>query len=239
MLKSLFLLAMVGCSHQVFQRDPAASLTWRQYVQQEVIHPKGLASLFTDVKFLGPFRIDSDIVMAHKPPGPQELGRTELRCHNETLYPTHPQENTKEYMYGDSATYDYSHLPATSSACVTPNLSKKFCLRGTSAHLVVISDLYQDTCGNTYRGYWLVSYLKSDESMGTLLSKGRTIYQKPNAEFAGEFITGDTYKVQSKDFLFLGTPWKNDRLLIKKAQDEAIRQGYKLNQRLFKNVSSH
>lgn len=62
--------------------------------------------------------------------------------------------------------------------------------------------------------------------MSTLFSKGRTVYPKPDAEFPGEFYTGDTYRVESSQFLFLSPITKEDLKQVEMSQTEAREEGY-------------
>lgn len=157
---------------------------------------------------------------------PELIVKTEIQCAKSTLWPTHPQQFTKEYHFAAWAHYDHGRLSPDSAACLRANPTNRFCVMATYANAVVMSDTFSDECGNSYRGYWLVSYLRSDESMGTLFSKGRTVYPKPDAEFPGEFYTGDTYRVESSQFLFLSPITKEDLKQVEMSQTEAREEGY-------------
>lgn len=237
-MKGFLLLALLaGCStHSMVERDPSSLPynSWREYVQREIIAKEGLGSLFTDSAYLSlPWKKNDDIVMDKKPLMPNQLQQTELNCKDRRLWPTHPQQDTKEYSYGDFAYYDYTKLPARSSACTIPNPTKKYCLRATSAHLTIASDLFEDNCGNIYRGYWFVSYLKSDENMGTLLSKGRTVIPRPNSEFENDLMNGDSYVLDRDIFLFLAKPSKQDLLNMKSSRARALIKEYELKGKIF------
>ena len=235
-MKYIFLLTLIfvsACAHYESSNRTPSSLkqsSWKQYIEDEFFAKKNLKDFFPDPEFLVlPWRPSSDIAYAGTPPMPSQLIEVAVNCHDKKLWPTHPQESTKEYLYGIVANYDYSKLPPSSDACLRPNPTNRFCLYSTWANLIVMSDLFQDSCGVKYRAYWLVSFLKSDDNMGTLLSKGRTVYPKPNAEFPGEYITGYTYPIEIKVFLFLGTLWRGDQEKIDQAQAEAFKHGYKLD----------
>lgn len=144
----------------------------------------------------------------------EQLPRISLSCKDKNLYPTHPQQSTKIYHYFYSANYDHFRLSPHDEACAqsaksTPGVKQR-CLRGDSAHHAIISDLYRDSCGNLYRAVWEVVYLASNESMGTLSSRGRTMYQNPKSEFENDLITGATYILAESDFLFLTEPFSED-----------------------------
>ena len=132
----------------------------------------------------------------------RNVTKVQLNCADKKLYPTHPQQFTKEYIMGLTADYKRTEMPGTATSCITPNFNKKYCLLSQRAVVAIMSDIYEDSCGNLYRGYWFLSYRvgggpsKSEDSMGTLFAKGRTQYEKPHSEFPGkEFIDGNTYPV--------------------------------------------
>jgi hypothetical protein len=113
-------------------------------------------------------------------------------------------------------------VPADSRTCkIASKSAKPVCLLTDIFEYAVISDVFEDNCGNIYRGYWNVGFLKQDDNMGMLLSKGRTVYPKANAEYAGETEVGSTYAVDAKDFLFLGAPLAADKDTAAKLAQEA------------------
>ena len=69
--------------------------------------------------------------------------------------------------------------------------------------------------------------------MGTLFSKGRSAYEKPDAQFPGEYIEDNTYAVPTKDFMFFGELLPNDARWIEQEKARALRSGFKLNGLLF------
>lgn len=180
---------------------------------------------FPDSELLKSWNNNDDFTISRHE-NPDLIPKTELNCSKSALWPTHPQQFTKEYHFAAWAHYDHGRLKPDSSACMRANPSNRFCVMATYANAVVMSDSFLDECGNTYRGYWLVSYLKSDESMGTLFSKGRTVYPKPDAEFPGEYYTGDTYSVDASQFLFLSPLTQEEMKLIKMSQSQALEEGY-------------
>lgn len=123
------------------------------------------------------------------------------------LYPTHPQQSTKVYHVFDWGSYNHFKLTGDSEACTISsrhNNSRgvKLCLRPDTIYYALISDLYRDACGQTYRAYWEVIYLKKNDNMGTLFAKGRTMYENPRSEFPGDYVMGPTYPLKTDDFLF-------------------------------------
>lgn len=159
---------------------------------------------------------------------PMRVERVKLDCGDRNLYPTHPQQNTKHYHLFQSARYDHSRLKGTDEACA---LSSKYtnargeltCLRPDSLEYAVISDLYRDSCGHIYRGFWDVAFLKANDNMGVLFAKGRTLYPKPNAGGLNDMYIGDTYAVDVGEFLFLSPVFSPDADKIRELEASALR----------------
>lgn len=239
-MKSLVLLLLLfSCAHGP-ERAPSSIPfpSWKSYLD----HKYGsLSSLFaSDGKFLeAPWKQSHEITFEKRPPAPSQLPEVALSCGDKKLWPTHPQQTTKEYLFAVVASFDRIRLPGTMSSCITPNFNKKHCLRSQDANVIVMSDTYHDSCGNLYRGYWVVSYRtgggpnKSEDNMGTLLSKGRTQYEKAKAQFAGEYEPGYTYPVEAQNFLFLSQLLPGDQRLIRLNREQALKFGFKLKGRSF------
>ena len=192
----------------------------------------GLQNYFPDPQHLGEWQENTDFVM--NDPLPPHLVRAKpFSCSEKRLFPTHPSQGTKEYLHAVYSMYDHGRLPPNSYACLIRNPTGKFCVRAATAMIVVMSDTYTDNCGNLYRGYWLVTYLKSDESMGTLYAKGRTAYPKPDSEFENDFIEGSTYVVSQDDFMILAELLPDDKLKIEAEKARALRSGFRLEGKLF------
>lgn len=181
--------------------------------------------VFPDSNLLLGWQTSSDYVIT-RTETPETIRKVQIRCHQSNIWPTHPQQYTKEYQAAFWSHYDHGRLSVSSPACLRPNPTNRFCVKATYANTIFMSDLYNDECGNTYRGYWIVNFLKSDESMGTLFAKGRTVYPKPNSEWEGEFQTGDTYQIQVSDFLFFSDVTSADLKSIELSRENAIREGY-------------
>lgn len=226
---------ILALSVSAFARVPASDIpftTWKSYLE----HEKGsFADLFPDSKYLEQSWVkyeEFDVDGRQFPP--QNIDVLPLTCKDKNLYPTHPQQFTKEYIYSVVAKYDNARLPGTSTSCeVSTRNAKAYCIRAMRAVVAVMSDTYQDGCGNFYRGYWLKNYRvatdrrKSEDNMGTLFALGRAQYPKPGAQFAGEFVDGNTYPVNVKQFLFLGKLLPNDMKRIREAQGYAVRAKFR------------
>lgn len=124
-----------------------------------------------------------------------------LACADQLLTPLSQDQSTKKYHRYVFGSYDHAKLRGDSEACITSSPTGR-CLRADTAEYAIMSDIYSDSCGNRYRGFWEVSFLTKNESMGTLCSLGRTFYEKTNSEFPGEFEIGPIYKVEASRFLF-------------------------------------
>lgn len=144
------------------------------------------------------------------------VARVALDCGDKNLYPTHPQQNTKLYHLFLSARYDHTRLKGDDEACATSAKysnaqGAKACLRPDYLEYAVISDIYRDSCGHTYRGFFDVAFLKANDNMGVLFAKGRALYPKPNAGALMDMYVGDTYAVDQSEFLFLSPLFPGDQ----------------------------
>ena len=202
--------------------------SWEQYLRQEVLPA---SEHFGELSFLKPWKSDSDFVIEAEK---RMVDRREkiFRCQTDNLWPSHPYQSTKEYHAALRAEYDHARLPPTSSACMIPNPTRRFCLRAAAAKLVITSDLYVDDCGNHYRGYWLTAYQSNYESMGTLFAKGRTAYERPNASYRGDYVTGATYGLKRSDFLYLSVITVKDQTNLTQAL-QGVERFFKKSGKLF------
>jgi hypothetical protein len=234
-MKWLFLSFVIfGCAHQAPQRDPSSVVTqfnsWGPYLRHEF---GNVADLFIDPTYLiMPWKISSEFAADGKELPPGKVQEVSFACADKNLYPTHPFQDTKEYIFAVASDYDYAKLPATSEACIMPSPTKRFCQRAQTANVVIMSDTYEDGCGNKYRGYWVKHYrsggnkYQTEDNMGTLVAKGRTIYEKTNSQFSGEVYAGNTYPTLHSDFAFLGKILPGDAGRIQKSIENAVRMGY-------------
>lgn len=159
------------------------------------------------------------------PPRPADVARVTVSCADKKLYPTHPQSTLKRYHRYAHARYDNTKLSGDDEMCKTPQRvtsgSRKACLAPEVFEYAVLSDTYTDSCGNLYRGFWELRFRGQDESMGTLFSRGRTVYDVPDSQFEGEVYDGPTYAVDAQDFMFLSKLLPKDAEGIAKDQASA------------------
>lgn len=170
----------------------------------------------------------------------QKIG---LDCKDKNLYPTHADQGSKQYHIFDYASYNRLQLNPNDEACLLSSKYKNgagkfYCMKADLLYTAVISDTYKDSCGHYYRGYWRVTYLQKNDNMGTLFSKGRSMYQNPNSEFPGDMLMDGTYKVDVNQFLFLSPLFKSDMKYIKEAfvRNQTSRLKYNSKTLLFEEV---
>lgn len=194
------------------------------------VFKQGFGNHFSDAHALKmPWQLDREFVDGRER-SPDQSRPVQLKCDKNKLWPTHPQQTTKDYLFAVFSQYDHGKLKADSYPCRTPNPTRRFCLRGDVAKVVVMSDVYEDECGNVYRGYWLMTFQKSDENQGTLSARGRTFYIDQNGS---NFRLGHTYPVNKSEFLFLGGLLPGDLAKAKQGRDEALRLGMKIKGRAY------
>jgi len=152
---------------------------------------------------------------------------TEIACDSQELTPSHPSMEMKLYFNAKWGRYDDKKVPPKSSLCLIQSRAKNpICLRADAINYVIVSDLFQDKCGNFYRGYAEVLYQRSFENMGTLFSPGRTMYQNPKSEFEGDLLSGDTYPVNASQFFFFTKATEEEAMQILRNKSVALKQGY-------------
>lgn len=175
---------------------------WEDYMR-----PSSLG--FPEPQKIGPWQWNQNYVQNDLAPDPDSFQKIGLNCPIDRLWATHPQQTTKEYVYAVWASY----------------MDHQF----SDANAIVMSDLFMDECGNSYKGFWVVPFLTREETMNTLVSIGRTIIKKPQG-FPGEFIPGPTHDLASNEFLFLTFPTAEDLWKIDLSQTNARNEGYQLKQ---------
>lgn len=159
---------------------------------------------------------------------PETFKRVTVDCPGRELFPTHPQQTTKTYHVSLLGRYDHFRLRAGDDACERgadrPNARGEMsCLRPDSIEYAVISDFYQDRCGNFYRGFWDVQFLKTNDTMGTLFSQGRVLFQNPKSPFENDMYVADTYALNESNFVFLAPVTENEVRIIKREKESALR----------------
>jgi hypothetical protein len=156
-----------------------------------------------------------------------QLKMAKLQCDSTELTPTNVGMEFKTYYNAKRGIYKDHHVSPEGSLCLIRSRGKKvFCLKSDVLLYVVISDLYQDKCGNYYRGYKEILFQKSHENMGTLFSPGRTMYQNPKSEFEGDMMYGDTYPVNWEDFLFLTEATEEEKQKLPLSKQRSIAEGF-------------
>lgn len=150
-------------------------------------------------------------------------------CSDQNLYPTHPQQSSKQYHIHQIASYAHFDLPAESVMCaITTRPSsasaRKYCLKAYQLNYVVLSDIFQNSCGEKFRGFWQVVFSSKNEKMQLLFSKGRSLVKNPESEFEGDFVVDGTSAVPKEDFFFLAPLFPGD---LERAKD--LREGARQN----------
>lgn len=197
---------------------------------------------------LGPWRNIYEISLPES-----ALRRKQFSCPDPQLFPTHPQQTLKQYHRYDAANYSAADLDARDDECVVSRLTRASevartriieeedrngrripCIVATQSHYVTISDTYIDRCGNYYRGVYSINFLKIDESMGTLFSKGRTTYdddeENRRTGYSGNTYSGNTYAVPVSEFDYLAELLPGDMEGINRGRAIAIGNTHDLAQ---------
>lgn len=185
-------------------------------------------SVFDDIPNKGAFigwRDEKSYVSS--PVAYKDLRKVAFECGRPVLYPTHPQQLLKMYHVFKVGSYDHFKLQGDDEACKLgnkkPNGSgKKLCFRADTIEYAVVSDIYEDECGHLYRAYHESSFLKKDETMGSLFSVGRSSLQNPKSSYENEMIDGPTYPVALREFLFLTDVFPGEEAKVPKLKDAAL-----------------
>lgn len=174
---------------------------WEQY-----LNPKDLA--LPDSASLSVWRWNNNYAQNDGAAMPESMEKVAINCDSDRLWPTHPEQITKDYIYAVSASYKNKEH--------------------SDANAIVMSDFYQDECGNMYKGYWVASFLSDEETMHTLLSKGRRIIRKPGG-YPGEYTSGSTFAVNENEFLFFTELSAEENGKVELSQERALDNGYRLD----------
>ncbi len=167
-------------------------------------------------------------------PDIKSLTPISLKCAEPTLYPTHPQQTQKTYHVFKTGQYNHQKLNGDDDGCAMSSgtvgsKGTRFCLRPDAAEYAVISDVFMDRDGNSYRAFWEVQFLKKAESMGSLFSKGRTVYPNPKSQIPNDMQLGGTYPVSANEFLFLTEPFPGDIEKAQKQKLQALQGGFRFD----------
>jgi hypothetical protein len=143
------------------------------------------------------------------------------------LYPTHPQQDLKKYSLSQWTSYDIEKLSGKDRECLVPSKTVRpdgsvLCFRSDELHLEILSDTFMDDCGNMYRAFQRLQYLKQDETMGTMFSKGRTAYADPASDWVGQYIAGPTFPVEATQFIKIGPLLSTDKAKIDRLRLKAL-----------------
>ncbi|RZA09754.1 MAG: hypothetical protein EOP11_00665 [Proteobacteria bacterium] len=152
--------------------------------------------------------------------------RLKVACANQKLFPSHPQQDLKLYHRFNTNQYDHFKLAGTDEPCLisqkaAPKGRAPLCLKADIAYDALISDTYEDACGQAYRGFREVKYLGKNESMGTLLSAGRTVFQREGSSLENDMALGHTYGIPVADFAIIGALLPGDEAAIQRLKEKA------------------
>ena len=138
------------------------------------------------------------------------------------LYPTHPQQDLKIYSQMLEAGYNLETLSANSPACTRKSFGPRpFCLFADTAFDAILSDTFSDDCGNLYRAFRHLRFLKQNDTMGTLSSPGRTTERDFSVIEYSLYGPGPTYVVGSDTFCKIGPLLKGDSEAIQILREKA------------------
>jgi hypothetical protein len=144
---------------------------------------------------------------------PWALERVQLNnCQDQNLYPTHPSMSLKKYHFVYVGKFDVTQLQRSSPACkiastMATNLK---CVIADELYHFIVSDTYQDRCGNFYRAFSRKIFFKRQEKMETLFSPGRSMMKTPGSFISGDYTTQGTQPVPRNEFLFLTSLFSQD-----------------------------
>lgn len=147
-------------------------------------------------------------------------------CSDQNLYPSHPQQSSKKYHIHQLASYAYFNVPPDSPMCAIATrpgrpTDRKYCLKAYQFNYVLLSDIFQNSCGEFFRGFWQVLFSSKNEKMQQLFSKGRVLEKNPKSEFEGDFLVGGTSAVPKGDFFFLAPLFPGDIERTKELRESA------------------
>jgi len=128
-------------------------------------------------------------------------------CAEQGLRPAMPQMTRKLYHITFTGKYSHFKLLGTDPGCAMS--AKKLngrgvlnCLRPDIPVRTLISDIYEDACGNLFRGVFEREFFRRHETMETLFSPGRSTVPRPGSAFKEERMLAPSSPVSASDFLF-------------------------------------
>lgn len=146
----------------------------------------------------------------------------QVACADQELFPLSPSQDTKQYEAAYYARFNHAKLTPRDPLCRIRSAGG-LCLSPDSINLILMSDLYRDRCGGVYKAYWGTTFQRSQENMGTLISKGRTFYPKAGTgDGFLEIEEGDTYSVSAADFVLLVAPSTEELRRARVSADRAL-----------------
>ncbi|RYZ98855.1 MAG: hypothetical protein EOP11_20145 [Proteobacteria bacterium] len=66
-----------------------------------------------------------------------------------------------------------------------------------------------------------MKFLGKDETMGSLFSAGRTVFQREDSKIENDMAVGHTYPIAVKDFTLIGALLPGDETAIEKLKEKA------------------
>jgi|GEM_PF-4538063 len=144
----------------------------------------------------------------------------------EMVTPLYKHQGKKEYHVEYSISFERT-LPGPSQYCqvkqpVTSKCSRRRipvgtalgeclwqhqrCLMNKRVQVKLLSDLYQDECGNILRGFSWINYASPGEDMMDSVSPGHTLRLVEMFSFGGQYEAGETYPVPLSSFVFFAEP---------------------------------
>ncbi|MFO0741527.1 MAG: hypothetical protein U0270_36860 [Labilithrix sp.] len=234
------MVAMVGCAAAPAE-DEASSGSAAAASETPANEPIARSEIPQAQAFKGWRDNDS---MTDKP-RPEDATRVPLACTDKHLYPTHPSSDRKRYHRVAVGSFDQFKVDGDSNVCkikgngTSPQTGLRRCAAADTLQYIVLSDTFEDGCGNLYRGFWAVSFLTMDENMGTLMSLGRTVYQDPHSEFKGDMYDAQTYAIDEEQLLVLSSLFDGDAEAItrgRKAVTDAKTHAYDAQTHLWQYV---
>ncbi len=204
-----------------FSKPEQKYSNWNQYVQALLLEP----SIRQTIPGLHHIQRWSDLKTHDKGPTNylDSLTPVNYSCKNGDgrLYPVYPEQFSKIYHLHLNGVYDARTMAQERGSGGQPYCEissrgpKAVCQTASRFNFVLASDVFLDSCGNIYRAYWNARFLKNQESVADLFSKGRT--QEWDPAYDNDFSnwqarTSSTYALTLDDVFMLSQPLKSRAL---------------------------